>query len=104
MSDSTQLGGQNQMRENRSATDPLPISSPAFSSRHYTVGELAAMWQLGPDVIRRLFENEPDILILSNGQSHRRRLYRTFRIPARTVQRVYERLANGNGRRYNPAP
>ena len=36
--------------------------APTFE-RHYTVAELARLWNLGVDAGRRLFEGEPGVLV-----------------------------------------
>lgn len=60
------------------AGEPLP-----FAARHYSVSEIAAMWSLSPDYIRRLFEREPDVLVLGDTRPpHHKRRYITLRVPA----------------------
>lgn len=81
------------MREAHSGAQPSPAHvSPSFSERHYTVAEIASMWNLAPDTIRRLFEREPGVLVLGemNGGKGKRR-YTTLRVPASVVERVYRR-------------
>jgi hypothetical protein len=58
-----------------------------------TVSEVARLWGLSDDIIRRLFEKEPDVLILEGEPKSSRRAYRTMRIPSFVVERVYRRLA-----------
>lgn len=75
-----------------------PLAAPTsllFDERHYAVAEIAAMWQLSPDAIRRTFQNEPGALVLGNGESVRsKRRYTTLRIPQSVVERVHRRLSN----------
>ena len=59
----------------------------------YTPAELADLWVLSIDTVRRLFEKEPGILILSLRSPGRRR-YRTLRIPLSVAERVYRRLTS----------
>ena len=40
------------------------VHSVAFNERHYAVSEIAEMWTLDSDVIRRLFETEPGVMVL----------------------------------------
>lgn len=65
----------------------------AFSERHYSVGEVGAMWRLSQDAVRRLFQDELGVLVLGDdqGSAHKRR-YTTLRIPESVVQRVYRRM------------
>jgi hypothetical protein len=68
--------------------------TPSFAERHYSISEIAALWNLGRDAIRKLFENEPDILMIGASQSNRRkRRYVTLRVPAHVVERVHRRLS-----------
>jgi len=67
----------------------LPI---VIGERHYTVEEIAEAWKLSRDKVRRLFENEPDVLVLENRSSFSKRRYRTLRIPEPVAARVYRRL------------
>lgn len=65
------------------------------TERHYSVGEIAEVWNLSPDKIRRLFQNEPGVVALGDPQPRfRRRPYTTLRIPESVMQRVHRRLSN----------
>jgi len=70
--------------------DTTPPSS-AFE-RHYSPTEIAAQWNLSEDAVRRLFEKEPGVLVLSNSKPGKRR-YRTLRIPDTVAQRVHRKLS-----------
>jgi hypothetical protein len=67
--------------------------SPA-AERHYTVAEVAAMWNLSKDAVRRLFQNESGVLVLGETSPRRRkRMYTTLRIPQSVVERVHSRCS-----------
>jgi hypothetical protein len=67
--------------------------SPA-SERHYTIAEVGEMWNLSKDTVRRIFQNEPGVLVLGDTSPRRRkRPYKTLRIPASVAQRVHERCS-----------
>lgn len=56
---------------------------------HYTPQQIAELWCIDANTIRRLFIDEPGVLRLGN--SHRgKRSYVTLRIPAGVVERVYK--------------
>jgi hypothetical protein len=57
--------------------------------KHYTPQELAELWNLDVNTIRRTFQDEPGVLKISNG-TRGKRIYVTLRIPAAVVQRVYQ--------------
>lgn len=66
---------------------------PQFADQHYSVSQVAEKWGLSDDSIRRIFEKEPDVLILANRARGSRRVKRTLRIPAHVVERVHKRMS-----------
>lgn len=60
--------------------------------RHYSVPELAKLWQLSEKTIRRMFEKEPGVIVWGVAEGRFRRRYRTLRIPATVVLRVHRQL------------
>ena len=67
------------------------VGSEATFERHFTVDQLAALWGMSDDFVRRLFLHEPGVVVFHH---HRpgRRVYRTLRIPESIAQRVHTRL------------
>lgn len=57
----------------------------------YTVKELAFLWNMSPDSVRRLFEREPGTLIFTI-QRTGRRTYRNIRIPGTVALRIQNRM------------
>jgi hypothetical protein len=69
------------------------LRSPALE-RHYSVQEIAALWQVSEDTARRLFQNEPGVIeVGQRKQQLRRRSYRTFRVPQSVLERVHRRCS-----------
>ena len=64
-----------------------------MSERHYSLAQLAEQWNLSEDTVRRIFENEPDVLIFENPERGSSRRRRTMRIPESVAGRVYRRLS-----------
>ncbi len=64
--------------------------TPIDPNYHYSVKELAFLWNMSTESIRRLFEKEPGTLIFKI-QTSGRRTYRNFRIPGSVAQRVKTR-------------
>ena len=65
-------------------------SVPAPFERHYTPKELAEIWHLDENTIRRIFQDEPGVLKIGNSHLRgKRRPYITLRIPEAVVERVY---------------
>lgn len=67
-------------------------SAPSFE-RHYSTAEVAQMWGLSEDSVRRLFRSEPGVLSISPRQRRGKRSYATLRIPASIVARVHKRCS-----------
>jgi hypothetical protein len=70
--------------------------------RHYSPADLGELWNLSADTVRRMFENEPGVLVFENPTRSSSRRFRTLRIPESVAQRVYTRFGNtgmqGRGR------
>jgi hypothetical protein len=67
---------------------------PTFAVKHYTVNEIAELWNLSDDAVRKIFEKEPGVLLIGDQKPRvRRRRYTTLRIPEFVVERVHRRLS-----------
>jgi len=79
-------------REGTSVSSQSSCSIPL--QRFYSPEQVAELWALSSHTIRRIFENEPDVLVIEKPHVYgKRRRHRTLRIPESVVQRVYHRLA-----------
>ena len=58
-----------------------------------TVAEVAERLKVKTDTVRRLFMNEPGIVVIAFPRKGRR-LYRTLRIPVSVYQRVVTRMTH----------
>ena len=62
---------------------------------HYEPKDLSTLWKVSPQMIRKIFINEPDVLLI--GEPSRRvgkklkRSYLTMRIPYSVAERVHQR-------------
>ena len=68
-------------------------SGPRMFERHFSPAELAEAWNLSADTIRRLFENEPGVVVFENPARSSSRRFRTLRIPESVAERVHHRLS-----------
>ena len=50
------------------------------------------MWNLSQDAVRKLFQNEPGVLVIGNNESRHRRRYTTLRVPESVLKRVHRRM------------
>lgn len=71
--------------------------SGLHAEQHYTVRELAELWAFSNDTIRRLFEDEPGVLMIGERLPRRKRRYVTLRIPSSVAARVHRRMSAGLG-------
>jgi hypothetical protein len=69
-------------------------SETGMYERHLSPGQIAELWGLSADKVRRLFQNEPGVLVFANAtKGRRKRSYQTLRIPQYVVERVHRRLS-----------
>jgi hypothetical protein len=68
----------------------------ASLERHFSVGELANLWDLSEQTIRRMFAGEPGVIVWGRNESRLKRGYITMRIPESVVQRVHCRLRSAS--------
>jgi hypothetical protein len=73
----------------------VPEAPRVFEERHYTVAEVAALWNLSVDAVRKLFRNEPGVLVLGRNKRRGTRGYMTLRIPQSVLERVYRQITLG---------
>lgn len=60
---------------------------------HFTPAEVAEAWGVSADTIRRMFMDEPGVLVIEPAPARfSRRKYRTLRIPASVAERVHRRM------------
>jgi hypothetical protein len=64
------------------------------TEKHYSVEEIAGLWSLSRDTIRKIFLEEPGVLVHTRPGSKYRRSYRTLRIPRSVMVRVYGRMTS----------
>ena len=62
----------------------------AFEERHFTIAEVAAMWNLSDEFVRQLVRDEPGVTEWVRQKPGRRR-YRVLRIPRTVLDRLYKR-------------
>jgi hypothetical protein len=68
------------------------VGTPTPAERHYAPSEVAELWQFNVETIRRLFHDEPGVVVLQAPVKKGRRPYKTIRIPQSVLERVHKRL------------
>lgn len=69
----------------------MSVPNTSFE-RHYSVDELASLWGMSDDFVRRLFRDEPGVVVFFKYRPGRR-TYRTVRIPSSVADRVHRRMS-----------
>ena len=69
------------------------VSNPF--GRVFTPKELAGLWQLSQNSIRRMFQDEPGVFVLGDSNPRGRRGYQTLRIPESVALRVWRTRGGG---------
>ena len=67
--------------------------APIVEDNYYSVDDIAALWKLSRDSVRRLFRHEPGVLALAPRNTRGKRSYTTLRIPQSVLERVHRRLS-----------
>jgi hypothetical protein len=96
--------GYDETREKSSAgaaqREPVPpsaLSSPSSAlERHFSVAEVAALWNLSADAIRDIFRHEEGVLAIGTVSARRKRPYLTLRIPQTVLERAHQEKVLSN--------
>ena len=66
------------------------LENPTFE-KHYRVGELARMWGLGRETIRKLVKDDPGVVKIRMG---RKKAHTIYSVPESAARRIHTRLLN----------
>lgn len=77
------------------STAPNPLAETIQEEPTYTVAEIAAIWKISKDSVKRLFANEEGVLVFrpSFQRNTKRRAKVTLRIPKSVFDRVKHKHA-----------
>jgi hypothetical protein len=64
----------------------------SIAEPHFSVKQLAELWGFSERTIRRLIEDEPEVVMIHKG-SRLKRTYRRVQIPASVAERIHRKLA-----------
>ncbi|SPF51042.1 hypothetical protein SBA4_4590005 [Candidatus Sulfopaludibacter sp. SbA4] len=67
------------------------VENTAFE-KHYRIGELAHMWGLGRETVRRLVKDDPGVIKIRMG---RKKAHTVYSVPESAAARIHTRLLNG---------
>lgn len=67
------------------------VDHEVLAEKHYSPNQLAKLWNVSVDTVRRVFADEPGVVVIERpGKGKNSRPYRTLRIPASVALRVYQ--------------
>jgi hypothetical protein len=69
-----------------------PRSTNPALERHYSVAEIAKLWNMSRQTLTKYFADEPGVVKHENAPSKTRRAYCVLRIPESVVIRVHTRI------------
>ena len=61
--------------------------------RHYRIGELAELWGLGRETLRKIVVSEPGVIKVCMG---RKKAHVTYSVPESVAARIHRRLTGGH--------
>jgi hypothetical protein len=70
-----------------------PCGDTTYAEKHFRVGELAALWSLGRETVRKAVMDDPGVMKIRMG---RKKAHTTYSVPASVAQRIHTRLLNGD--------
>lgn len=91
----TELRGKKPVQQATKETLPLDVQylsrDASFAEKHYRVSELAGLWGLGRETVRKIVKDEPGVIKIRQG---RKKAHTTYSIPESVVRRIHTRLLN----------
>lgn len=66
------------------------------SEKHYSIIEISKLWALSQKTVRKIFENEPGVILWGSEETRHKRGYRTLRVPETVLQRVHRKLRHAS--------
>ena len=70
---------------------PYVTTSDSFAEKHYRVSDLAKLWGLGRETVRKLVKDDPGVVKVRQG---RKKVHTTYSVPASAAKRIHTRLLN----------
>lgn len=66
-------------------------SDTSYAEKHFRVGELAELWGLGRETVRKLVKDDPGVIKIRMG---RKKAHTMYSVPESAAQRIHTRLLN----------
>jgi len=68
--------------------ESMSLDRTAFE-KHYRISDLAELWGLGRETVRKLVKDDPGVMRVKQG---RKKAHTTYSVPESAVQRIHTRL------------
>ena len=69
----------------------MHLSEDSAFERHYRIAELARMWGLGRETVRRLVKDDPGVIKIRMG---RKKAHTVYSVPESAASRIHTRLVS----------
>lgn len=63
----------------------------ATFEKHYRIGELALLWGLGRETVRKIVKDDPGVIKIRMG---RKKVHTLYSVPESAARRIHARLLN----------
>lgn len=67
------------------------LDGARFAEKHYKIGELAELWKLGRETIRKMLIDEPGVVKIRLG---RKKAHTTYSVPDSVARRIHNKLSS----------
>ena len=68
-----------------------PLIENTTFERHYRIGDLARIWGLGRETVRKLVKDDPGVVKVRMG---RKKAHTIYSVPVSAAERIHRRLLN----------
>ena len=68
------------------------LSDNSTFEKHYGIGDLARIWGLGRETVRKLIKDDPGVIKIRMG---RKKAHTFYSVPESAAKRLHTRLLNG---------
>jgi hypothetical protein len=75
----------------RTVDGPGFLNDQAFIEKHYRIAELAEIWGIGRETVRKIVKDEPGVIQIRQG---RKKAHTTYSVPESVARRIHSRMSN----------
>jgi hypothetical protein len=67
------------------------LNDQVFTEKHYRIAELAELWGIGRETVRKIVKDEPGVIQIRQG---RKKVHTTYSVPESVARRIHSRMSN----------